>query len=133
MAGLKRLITLTTSHRDFHHNKQDGGSRLGYLMSKISRLFGRGAPAEASTGRTPDSERDGSGVAAENEARRKASETQADSQADANEARRQASDDAAREQAIVNEARRQASDSAARSQTEANASRHRAEDERSHN
>ena len=100
-------------------------------MSKISRLFGWGAPAGASTGQVPVPGRDESGFAAENEARRRASETEAGSQADANEARRQASDSAAREQAVVNEARRQASDSEARSQAEANASRHRAEDERS--
>src|ERR1700689_1939392 len=80
------------------------GSRLGCLMSKISRLFGWGAPAGASTGQVPVPGRDESGFAAENEARRRASETEAGSQADANEARRQASDSAAREQAVVNEA-----------------------------
>jgi hypothetical protein len=100
-------------------------------MSKISRLFGRGAPARAaraeeSTGPVGVE----SGFAAENEARRRASASEADSQADANEVRRRASEDAAREQAIVNEARRQASDSEARSQAEANESRHRAQDER---
>jgi hypothetical protein len=101
-------------------------------MSKISRLFGRGTPADDATaeGRAPKPAE--AGFAAENEARRKTSESQADTQADANEARRQASDSAAREQAIVNEARRQASDSAARIQAEANATRHRAQDERSH-
>lgn len=99
-------------------------------MSKISRLFGRGAPAGSGTKQSRGPGRDESDFGAENEARRKASESQADSQADANEARRQASDSAAREQAVVNEARRQASDSEARSQAEANASRHRAEEER---
>jgi hypothetical protein len=100
-------------------------------MSKISKLFGRGAPAGPDPRRgSPRTDSVGSGFAAENEARRKASQSAADIQADANEVRRRSSEQAAREQAILNEARREASDSEARRQAEANESRHRTEDER---
>ncbi len=98
-------------------------------MSKISRLFGRGAPVAGDPQQSSPPLGGGSDLAAENEARRKTSQSEADSQADANEVRRRTSEDAAREQAVINEARRQASDSEARRQAEANEARRRAQDE----
>ncbi|MGP0100272.1 MAG: hypothetical protein ACLPUT_01435 [Solirubrobacteraceae bacterium] len=99
-------------------------------MAKRFRLFGRGSP-EPPTGSREGARPGGveSELAAENEARRRASRDEADSQADVNEARRRTSESEAREQAVVNEARRQASDQAARSQAAANESRRRADED----
>jgi len=83
-------------------------------MSRIFKLFGRRASAPDPAPEAAHSDAVESGLAAENEARRRTSQREADSQAVVNEARRQASDSEARSQAAANESRHRADEDARR-------------------